>query len=101
MAESMSRMHSMPTEDTTTQSRIGSLRLGTKICLIVALMLLVASAFLFWTPLSAPTSNGSLFDCKSAYAPPRDDFSKAACGNINEIYQFRAAMFLAGGLLLA
>lgn len=76
-------------------------QLGTKICLLVALLFLVAAAWFYWTPLSAPTTNGPLLDCKSAFKPPADTFSKNACSNINEIYQFRALISLIGAVLVA
>lgn len=77
------------------------LELGTRICLLVALLLLVLAGYFYWTPLSAPTSNGPMFDCQSAFNPPSANFNKSACSNINEIYQFRAGAALAAGLVLA
>ncbi|MET0930131.1 MAG: hypothetical protein ABWX74_11465 [Aeromicrobium sp.] len=77
------------------------LRLGSRISVLVALLLLVAAAYFYWTPLSAPTANGPMFDCQSAFDPPSADFNQNACSNINEIYQFRAGAALAAALILA
>lgn len=71
---------------------------GSKICLLIAVVFLVGAAYFLWVPIAVPGSNGR-FGCQSAFNPPTDQFPKNVCGTINQLYQIRAAAFLAAGIL--
>lgn len=77
-----------------------SLTTGSKICLLVAIPLLVGAAYFLFAPISIAGSEGR-FGCQSAINPPSDAFPKNVCGSVNELYQLRAGALLVAGLLVA
>ena len=58
---------------------------GSKVCLIIAAVLLVAAGYFYWVPVSRITSTGAAFGCRSAANPPTDIFPKVTCGTINRV----------------
>jgi hypothetical protein len=80
---------------------------GTRICLLLAALALLAFVYLLVSPLERPTSQGPPFDCGTALTEPPGGFASAVCGDINLRRQLQAgavglaAVVLAGGGWLA
>ena len=80
---------------------------GTRICLLLAALALLACVYLLVSPLERPTSQGPPFDCGTALTEPSGGFASAVCGEINLRRQLQAgavglaAVVLAGGGWLA
>jgi hypothetical protein len=87
--------------------RVFSLSTGSRICFIVAALLLLLAGYLFWSPLGASVANGFPAKCGSAAHPPSDTLGKAVCGSVNDerraqaLAALGAAVIVAGGGLLA
>lgn len=89
----------MPDEMSETRTVL-RLRTGSKICVLIALVLLVLAAYFFWTPLTLPRPDGGLFGCGSAANPPSDPFPKGVCVDLPTMYRFRALAALGSALLV-
>jgi hypothetical protein len=80
---------------------------GTRVCLLLAALALLACVYLLVSPLERPTSQGPPFDCGTALSEPSGGFAGAVCGEINLRRQLQAgavglaAVVLAGGGWLA
>ena len=80
---------------------------GTRVCLLLAALALLACVYLLVSPLERPTSQGPPFDCGTALSEPSGGFAAAVCGDINLRRQMQAgavglaAIVLAGGGWLA
>ena len=80
---------------------------GTRVCLLVAGLLLIAAGYLLLAPLERVASAGPPFDCGTALAPAGGDFARAVCGDLNQRQRLQAgalllmAVTLAGGGRLA
>ena len=76
---------------------------GTRICLLLAALAVLACVYLLVSPLERPTSQGPPFDCGTALSEPSGGFAGAVCGEINLRRQLQAgavglaAIVLAGG----
>lgn len=79
-----------------------TLSAGARLGAVLSLILLVLAVYLYWSPIQlAPPSGGFPIHCGSAAAPPTDDLSNAACGQINEIRQWQAGTVVAAAVVLA
>lgn len=78
-----------------------TLPVGTRVGSMLALLLLVGAAYLFWSPIQLTPSNGFPIMCGTAANPPEDDLGTAACGKINEIRQWQAGTLAVGALVVA
>lgn len=89
-------------EPTTETRTVISPRAGTKICWLIAIPLLAAAAYFFWSPITLQSPDtGAIFNCGSAASPPSEGFQRGTCGDLSTVNSMRA-MFLGGtGLLLA
>lgn len=89
-------------EPTTETRTVISPRTGTKICWLLAIPLLAAAAYFFWSPITLQSPDtGAIFNCGSAASPPSEGFQRGTCGDLSTVNSMRA-MFLGGtGLLLA
>ena len=81
--------------------------MGTRVCLLVAGLLVIAAGYLLVSPLERLGSQGPPFDCGTALAPASGDFARGVCGDLNQrrLLQggtvFLVAIALAGGGRLA
>lgn len=73
---------------------------GVRVCLLLAVLALLAAIYYYWVPLVID-GRGGMFGCGSAANPPTEDFPKAACGDLPSIYRMRALAFLEASLVLA
>ena len=77
--------------------------MGTRVCLLVAGLLVIAAGYLLVSPLERASSQGPPFDCGTAASPAGGDFARAVCGDLNQRRQLQvvavalAALTLAGG----
>lgn len=78
------------------RTRLG-LTTGSKVCILIALGLLLTAAYFFWAPLSVPSGNGP-FVCQTAASPPGDDFAQSICSTITDRYLLRAALTAAAAV---
>jgi hypothetical protein len=80
---------------------------GTRVCLLVAGLLVIAAGYLLVMPLERVGSQGPPFDCGTALAPAAGDFARGVCGDLNQRQRLQggaillAAIALAGGGRLA
>jgi hypothetical protein len=80
---------------------------GTKVCLLVAGLFVIAAGYLLVLPLERVASQGPPFDCGTALSPAAGDFAHAVCGDLNQRQRLQggalllAAIALAGGGRLA
>jgi hypothetical protein len=72
---------------------------GGRVCLLIAVLMLLFGAYLFFKPLDIPSPDGPMFNCGSAVHPPHEQFARNVCGRIATDHQLQAA-FLAGGALI-
>ncbi len=63
-------------------------------------LLLLAAAYLFWSPLEKPTKEGIPFGCSSAANPPTDPFQKKVCGKINQRRQMQAGSLVVAAVIV-
>lgn len=75
-------------------------RTGTKVSLIVALVLLAVAIYWYFVPLYILSGTGQPFMCGSAQSPPTDAFPKNICGDIPTVYKLRALLTLAAALIV-
>jgi hypothetical protein len=78
-----------------------TLSLGSKIALLIAIVLVIAAAYMYWVPLTVPNSTGAPFGCQTAANPPTDAFPKNYCGSINTTYRYRALALMACAVVIA
>jgi hypothetical protein len=72
---------------------------GGRVCLLIAVLMLLFGAYVFFKPLDIPSPDGPMFNCGSAVHPPREQFAKNVCGRIATDHQMQAG-FLAGGAVI-
>jgi hypothetical protein len=77
-----------------------TLTLAARIAVLVAVLLLIAAAYMYWVPLTVPNPTGAPFRCRTAANPPSDAFAQAFCGTINTTYRYRALALLVGALVV-
>lgn len=90
----------MPDNASEQQRTVVRLSVGFRVTLLIASVFVVAAAYMYWVPLSVPSSQGGPFGCASAASPPTDPFPKAICGGINKEYRYRTWALLASALLV-
>lgn len=74
---------------------------GTRVCLLLAVLAVVMGVYLLVSPLERPTSQGPPFDCGTALAPASGGFADAVCGDINLRRQLQGGAFGVVALVLA
>jgi hypothetical protein len=72
---------------------------GARLCLLIAVLLLMFAGYLFFAPIDIQSREGPMFNCGSAARPPTEAFPKAVCGRIDQERQLRAG-FVAGAALV-
>jgi hypothetical protein len=83
------------------------LSVGTRVCLLIAGLLVIAAGYLLIAPLERVGSQGPPFDCGTALAPASGDFARGVCGDLNQRRLLQGgtvllvAIALAGGGRLA
>lgn len=76
-------------------------RLGTKICLLVAIPFLLVGLFYLFAPITeVRTNTGAVFDCGTAVNPP-SAFQQNICQGLTRRYQFKAGALILSGVLIA
>jgi hypothetical protein len=73
---------------------------GARICIMLALLLVVLAAYLFWSPLEKPTKEGIPFGCSTAANPPTEQFPRTVCGQTNKRRQLQAASVLIAAVIV-
>jgi hypothetical protein len=74
---------------------------GTRICFLLAALLLVLAGYLLLAPLERPSSQGPPFGCGTALHPPSDSFARAVCGGLNRQHAMQSGAVAAGAVVLA
>lgn len=93
-------MRRMPNDPQT--RTVVTFTLGTKICLLIALLFVIASVYFYFVPItSVRTATGAVFGCGSAASPSTGNFADGTCSRIAESYKYRALAWLAGALVMA
>lgn len=77
----------------------GRLATGTKVCIIVAVLLIVLAAYLYFVPINIAAQQG-VFGCGSASKPPTEDFAKGICQDLASINRIKAVTALISGFLV-
>lgn len=77
-----------------------SLSYGARICLLLGALLLLASGYLFWSPIGTSVPDAFPASCGSAASPPRDSLGKAVCGSLNEQREAQAAAALGAAVVV-
>jgi hypothetical protein len=73
---------------------------GARICVLIALLMVVLAGYLFWSPLEKPTKQGIPFGCSTAASPPSDQFPKTVCGKLNERRRMQAGFLVLGAVVV-
>jgi hypothetical protein len=74
---------------------------GGRVCLLIAVLMLMFGAYLFFKPLDIPSPDGPMFTCGSAVHPPKDQFAKNVCGRIAADHQMQAGFMAGAGVIVA
>lgn len=74
---------------------------GTRVCLLVAGLFVIAAALLLVLPLERVAAEGPPFDCGTALAPAAGDFARSVCGDLNQRQRLQGGAVLLGALVLA
>lgn len=77
-----------------------SLRTGSKVCLLLALVALAAAAYFYFSPSTLRTQTGGVFGCGSPGSPVDGDFARSVCQNITDIDLHRSYLMLAVALIV-
>jgi len=80
---------------------IVTLSVGARVGMVLALLLLIVAAYLFWSPIQLYPSATFPVKCGTAASPPGDNLGQAACGDVNMIRQWQAAGFVGAAIVLA
>ena len=83
------------------QRTVVTLSVGARIGATIALLLLIAAAYLLWSPIQLYPSEGFPIMCGSGASIPGDELGTAACGKVNEIRQWQAGVMGAAALVVA
>ncbi|GAA4388555.1 hypothetical protein GCM10023153_03910 [Ornithinibacter aureus] len=78
-----------------------TLSVGARVGATIALLLLVAAGYLFWSPIQLYPSEGFPIMCGSGARIPGDDLGAVACGKVNEIRQWQAGSLAVAALVVA
>ena len=93
--------------DHITQRTVLTLRLGARLGLVAAALVLVFAAYHVWTPIDITGSGGVQFNCGSVIDPPAGVFQVGNCGTIVDrqrmivIFSGIAAVVIAAGSVYA
>jgi hypothetical protein len=74
---------------------------GGRVCLLIAVLMLMFGAYLFFKPLDIASPDGPMFNCGSAVHPPKEQFAKNVCGRIAADHQLQAGFMAGAGLIVA
>ena len=74
---------------------------GARVCLLIALLLLVLAAYRMVSPIDIQSPQGPMFACGSGLRPPADPFQKNVCGRLSERRQVDAGFLVGGALIVA
>jgi hypothetical protein len=78
-----------------------SLATGSRVCVLLGLLLLVVAAYFYWVPIgAAPLRDGFPARCGSAADPPSEALGRAVCGVANDVQRSRALTALGGAVVL-
>ncbi|KRE41304.1 hypothetical protein ASG74_12105 [Knoellia sp. Soil729] len=77
-----------------------TLSVGAKVAATLALLLLLAAAYLLWSPIQLYPSDGFPIMCGTGASPPTDELGTAACGQINQIRQWQAGALAVAALVV-
>jgi hypothetical protein len=89
------------TEQTPPANRtVFSLSLGSRICLLLGALLVLFSAYLFWSPIGASVPGGFPAKCGTAADPPSDSLGKAVCGSANAQRQTQSLAVLGAAIVV-
>jgi hypothetical protein len=78
-----------------------SLSTGARVGATLALVLLLGSGYLLWSPIQLYPADGFPIMCGTAVAPPDNDLGTAACGNVNIIRQWQAGSLALAAVVIA
>lgn len=87
-------------DETPEHRTIYGLAVGSKVCVLLALGMLLVAAYFYFEPLTLASSNGP-FRCASAANPPGDAFSQNVCSAVTDRYQLRALLATVAAVVTA
>lgn len=90
----------MPDEKPTNRTVL-TLSRGARSGTVLAVLLLIVAAYLFWSPIQLYPSGGFPIMCGTAASPPGDELGRAACGDVNIIRQWQAGAVVAAAVVVA
>lgn len=64
---------------------------GAQLCVLIAVVVLVAAGYYLLTPVQVSSQNGRPFDCGTVMSGPSTQFAKGICGRANDVAGYRAA----------
>ena len=78
-----------------------SLATGSRVCVLLGLLLLVVAAYLYWAPIgAAPPQEGFPARCGTAADPPSESLGRAVCGVANDVRRSQALTAVGGAVVL-
>jgi hypothetical protein len=77
-----------------------SLSRGARVCVLGAVLLLLAAAYLLFAPIEKDTSTGQAFGCGSALNPAQGAFPEAVCGKRAQTVRLRAGTLTAAAMFV-
>jgi hypothetical protein len=78
-----------------------SLATGSRVCVLLGLLLLIVAAYLYWVPIgTTPLSDGFPARCGSAANPPSQALGRAVCGVANDVRRSQALAAVGGAVVL-
>jgi hypothetical protein len=69
--------------------------------ILVSMLVFMAAAYLFWSPIEVRQNQGFPIDCGSAAAPPTDDLGQALCRVAVNSRAWQAATAVAMAMVIA
>lgn len=78
-----------------------TLPVGARIGVTIALLLLIAAAYLLWSPIQLYPADGFPVKCGTGVVPPSDELGDAACGYVNIIRQWQAGALAVAAAVVA
>lgn len=92
-------MSNEPVSPVATRSAV-TLRIGSKVCILVALVALAAAVYFYFVPSTLRTQTGGVFDCGSPGHPIDNGFAQNVCLNVTDVDRYRSYLLLAVGLIV-
>lgn len=74
---------------------------GARLCLLLAVLMLMFAAYLLFAPIDIQTPAGPMFNCGSAARPPGEVFQKNSCGRLNQDRQLQVAFITGAAVVTA